>query len=429
MSEIILKPRGTIDYMKEDKILLDAVYDFLDEYAYRYGAKKIDVPMFEEGKLFIRGVGESTDIVNKEMFRLDVKGEHDYILRPEFTAPINRSVVENKMYASPDLPLKFTYHGPVFRFERPQAGRYRQFNQFGVEFFDKNIDLSTQLDALLLFYNAAKNLIKHDLILKINYLGNFETRENYKVALKEFYKDKIDDMCEDCKRRYETNTLRILDCKDEHDIEINKSAPALSDYIVGEEKEKFDAILRVLDELHIPYVIDSMLVRGLDYYTGLVFEVYDKTAMQLGAIGGGGQYDKLMKEIGNIDFEGIGFSYGVERLLLSLDEDRRQELLSKYNTYNDVFIVDVRKERSIDSIVIANKLRDEGLRVNTASYSKALNGSLKMADRERSKYALIFDDKNEGFVNLKNMQERTQVSIALGDVDKVTEEILKNIRG
>src|SRR5574344_1626238 len=224
MSEIIYKPRGTIDYVSTNKILLDSVCNFLDKYSFKYGAKKIDTPMFEDGKLFVRGVGESTDIVTKEMFRLDVKGEHDYILRPEFTASINRAIVENKLYASPDLPLKFCYHGPVFRFERPQSGRYRQFNQFGVEFIDAKIDLQTQLDAILLFYSAASGLLGHKLLLKINYLGDFKTREAYKTALKEYYADKIDTMCDDCKNRFVTNPLRILDCKVEQDIEINKGA-------------------------------------------------------------------------------------------------------------------------------------------------------------------------------------------------------------
>ena len=425
MAEIITKPRGTIDYLNENKVFLDYILNFLDEKAIAFGAKKIDVPLFENGKLFTRGVGESTDIVTKEMFHLENKGEHDYILRPEFTASINRAVIENKQYASPDLPLKYCYHGPVFRYERPQAGRYRQFNQFGIEFLDAKIDFQTQLDALLLFYNAASELLNHNLLLKINFLGDFSSRERYKKVLKDFYKDKISTMCEDCKRRYEINPLRILDCKIDHDIEINKDAPKLSDYISEEEKELYQNVLKVLDNLGINYIEDPKLVRGLDYYTGLVFALYDPFSMELGAIGGGGQYDNLMKELGNIDFEGIGFSYGVERLLLSLSDDVKKDILDKVNYRYDYFIIDLRSKKDIKPVLLSYRLREDGFKIDSSSYSKALNGSLKMADRQRSKYVLIFDDYNENKVIVKNMKERTQEILDCRDIVSLVNTLKK----
>ncbi len=429
MSEIIYKPRGTIDYLGTNKILLDSVCNFLDNYSFKYGAKKIDTPMFEDGKLFVRGVGESTDIVTKEMFRLDVKGEHDYILRPEFTASINRAIVENKLYASPDLPLKFCYHGPVFRFERPQSGRYRQFNQFGVEFIDAKIDLQTQLDAILLFYNAASDLLGHKLLLKINYLGDFKTREAYKTALKEYYADKIDTMCDDCKNRFVTNPLRILDCKVEQDIEINKGAPSLGSFIVGEEKEKFDNICSVLTALNIPFEIDNKLVRGLDYYTGVVFELYDPSAISLGAIGGGGQYDKLMKEISGIEDEGLGFSYGVERLLLSLTDERKNDLIKDALPQLDFFTIDLRQQKDIFPIVVGDLLRKNGYKVSSSSYSKALNGSLKMSNRENAKYSLIYDDYNPSKVIVKNMMERSQEIIEYTSEAELVKTIINLVKG
>ncbi len=419
MAEIIKKPRGTSDFIGDDKILFDIIEDKLFQISESFGANKVDVPVFEETKLFVRSVGESSDIVNKEMFRLDVKGEHDYVLRPEFTAGINRMMIENKLFASPDLPLKFSYLGPVFRFERPQAGRLRQFHQFGVEFLDTKIDFLTMMDAVLNIYHAGKSVLGHDLMLKINFLGSKQSRENYKIALKNYYQDKLDSMCEDCKRRYQVNILRILDCKVSSDIEINKNAPILTDYLIDEDKAMFDKIKQGLSKLGIEYVIDPKLVRGLDYYTGLVFELYDPTNLQLGAIGAGGQYGNLTSELGGPSFEGIGFSFGVERLLLALNQEQKEKLLSSKKPYLDYFVIDLRKEKDLLPLEIENILRINGKKVSSSSYSKALNGSLKMADRKNSKYVLIFDDYNPNKIIVKNMKDRTQDIIDFDTSDNI----------
>lgn len=416
MAEIIKKPRGTNDFIGEEEILFDIIKDKLFQISETFGANKVDVPVFEETKLFIRSVGESSDIVNKEMFRLDVKGEHDYVLRPEFTAGINRMMIENKLFASPDLPLKFSYLGPVFRFERPQAGRLRQFHQFGVEFLDAKIDFLTMMDAVLNIYHAGKAILGHDLMLKINFLGSKESRENYKTALKDYYQDKLECMCEDCKRRFQVNILRILDCKVESDIEINKNAPILTDYLIQEDQDMFNKIKQGLEKLGIKYVIDPKLVRGLDYYTGLVFELYDPSNLQLGAIGAGGQYGNLTSELGGPSFEGIGFSFGVERLLLALDQTQKDKLLDGKKPYLDYFVIDLRKEKDLLPLQVENTLRENGKKVSSSSYSKALNGSLKMADRKNSKYVLIFDDYNQNKVIVKNMKERTQDIIDYKDI-------------
>ena len=416
MAEIIKKPRGTNDFIGEEEILFDIIKDKLFQISETFGANKVDVPVFEETKLFIRSVGESSDIVNKEMFRLDVKGEHDYVLRPEFTAGINRMMIENKLFASPDLPLKFSYLGPVFRFERPQAGRLRQFHQFGVEFLDAKIDFLTMMDAVLNIYHAGKAILGHDLMLKINFLGSKESRENYKTALKDYYQDKLECMCEDCKRRFQVNILRILDCKVESDIEINKNAPILTDYLIQEDQDMFNKIKQGLEKLGIEYVIDPKLVRGLDYYTGLVFELYDPSNLQLGAIGAGGQYGNLTSELGGPYFEGIGFSFGVERLLLALDQAQKDKLLDGKKPYLDYFVIDLRKEKDLLPLQVENTLRENGKKVSSSSYSKALNGSLKMADRKNSKYVLIFDDYNQNKVIVKNMKERTQDIIDYKDI-------------
>ncbi len=425
MAERLLKPRGTLDWIGDSKRVYDALKASLAAECEKVGAEPIDVPSFEEKKLFVRGVGESSDIVSKEMFGLDVKGEHDYVLRPEFTAGVNRAAIENKLYSSPDLPLKFYYCGPVFRFERPQKGRLRQLSQFGVEFLDNRIDLSTALDCLLLFYRGAGKVLKRPLLLKLNYLGSFASRENYKKALKDFYAEKVGSMCEDCKRRYTQNVLRILDCKVPEDIEINKSAPLIQDYLVEEDKKAREKILAALDALKIPYEVDPKLVRGLDYYTGLVFELYDANHLDLGALGGGGQYGKLMSEIGGPDFEGIGFSYGMERLFLSLSDEEKQAYLKENKPSIDYFVIDLRKEKDLLPVLLADALRSLGKSVTEPSYSKAISGALKMADRKGAKKALIFDDYNPGKVLVKDLKERSQTAYDAKDVGSVLSDLEK----
>ena len=423
MKDRINKPRGTMDFLGDDKKLRDSIESLLFDVAEKFGCSKIDVPMFEDGKLFVRGVGEGSDIVSKEMFKLDVKGDHNYFLRPEFTASVNRATIENKLYASPDLPIKLAYCGPVFRFERPQAGRLRQFTQFGVEFFDGKIDTMTAMDSVLLLYRAAEQILGHELFLKVNYLGGNESRENYKNALLNYYSDKVENMCSDCHRRYEVNVLRMLDCKVPEDIEINKSAPVISEYLVEEDRKKFDTMLSALNALGIEYKRDERLVRGLDYYTGLVFEIYDPMNMKLGAIGAGGQYGKLMEELGGPEMEGIGFSFGIERLMLAVDQVKKNELV-KQSTL-DYFIVDQRAEKDSTAIVLADVLRSTGRSVSASSYAKKLNGSLKMANRANAKTTLLLTDNNPGKILVKDMETRIQEELPCDDVDAVVSKLME----
>ncbi|MFA6795978.1 MAG: histidine--tRNA ligase [Bacilli bacterium] len=422
-AERIKKPRGTSDFIGEDKALFDSIVEKLFLAADKFGCQKIDVPIFEEQQLFFRGVGESSDIVSKEMFKLDVKGEHNYIMRPEFTASVNRSVIENKLFASPDLPIKLSYCGPVFRYERPQAGRLRQFHQFGIEFFDSKIDTMTAMDSVLLLYRAAEEILGHELYLKVNYLGGSQARENYRKALREYYRTKVDSMCEDCHRRYQINVLRMLDCKVPEDIEINKGAPAISGYLIEEDKKNFETMLNALDALKIEYKRDDRLVRGLDYYTGLVFEIYDPLNRKLGAIGAGGQYGKLMEELGGPEMEGIGFSFGIERLMLALDSKQKEQLVNQQSL--DYFIVDLRAEKDALGIILADILRSAGRSVSASSYSKKINGSLKMADRLKAKTTLIFTDNNPGVVLIKNMETREQIEYPSSDVDKIVSKLME----
>ncbi len=401
----IKKPRGTIDYYGEDMKVFAGIREILLAEADKYGTEFVELPMFEENGLFHRTVGESSDIVTKETFDLAKRGDKDYTLRPEFTASVSRAVIENKIYTAPDMPIRLSYFGPVFRYERPQTGRLRQFNQFGVEFLDSKVDLSTTLDAFLLSLRSAEKLLGHKVKAKINFLGSFESREKYKVELKKFFEPKIEQMCEDCKRRLETNPLRILDCKVPEDQEIAKGSPRVTDFLNESDQKEFSDIKKALDALDIEYVVDSELVRGLDYYTGLVWELYDTLNDSLGAIGGGGKYASLMASIGGPDFEGIGFSLGVERLMIALTDERKAEI--KKEKPLDVFIIDFKREGKAN--YFADKLRQSGLNVSIASFNRALGGALKMADRKGAKKVLIVD--SDDTFKIKDMASRNQIEV------------------
>lgn len=406
----IKKPRGTIDYFGLDVKLLSTIRTLLLNESKKYGCEYVEIPMFEENKLFHRTVGESSDIVTKETFDLASKGDKDYTLRPEFTASISRMVIENKLYVSPDVPLRLTYFGPVFRYERPQTGRLRQFNQYGVEFLDEKIDLSSTLDAFLLSLRSAEKVLGHKVSAKINFLGSFASREKYKEELKKFFEPKVCNMCEDCQRRILTNPLRILDCKVPEDQEIAKGAPRITDFLNEEDKNEFENIKKALDSMNIEYSVDSELVRGLDYYTGLVWELYDTNNLNLGAVGGGGKYSSLMSQIGGPDFEGIGFSLGVERLLLALTEERKTSLSPVESL--DCMIIDFQHLGKAN--YYADKLREKNLKVSIVSFSRSMGGAIKMADRKHAKKVLIIEA--DGTFKLKDMEKKEQIEIKEEDI-------------
>lgn len=413
---IITKPRGTIDYYGRQEALLSKIRSISLNRAHLYGCSEIELPMFEENRLFHRAVGESSDIVTKETFDLAKKGDKDYTLRPEFTASVSRAVIENKLYVSPDRPLRLCYFGPVFRYERPQAGRLRQFNQYGVEFIDTKIDLDASLDAFLLSLRSAEAILGHKVKAKLNYLGSFASRENYKKALYAYFQPKINERCDDCKRRLETNPLRILDCKVEADQAIASKAPRIGDYLNEEDQAEKQSILNTLDSLGIEYEVDSELVRGLDYYTGLVWEIYDTGNTSVGAIGGGGKYSSLREQIGGPKREGIGFSLGVERVLLSLTEERRNELVSGNNV--SVFRIDLRRNGL--ALKIADQLRKDGFSVSIASFGKGMGGCFKRADRLGAKKVLILD--SDQTLKIKDRSTREQVEVKEEEVVSLLEK-------
>ena len=316
-------PRGCQDLLPEDSYAWQSIERTLREFCYLYNYDEIRTPIFEHTNVFKRE-NDSSDMVNKEMYTFNPENSKTSLtIRPEGTAGVVRSFVENKMYANPDLPVKLFYMGMMARHERPQKGRLRLFNQFGVECLG-NKSPYTDVETIVLAYSILKALGLQDLKVCINTLGDEESRKDYREALKAYFAPYLDDLCADCKRRYEQNPLRILDCKVDRDHPCMQNVPKISEYLNASSQEYFQTVLSLLDELEIPYEVDAGLVRGLDYYTHTVFEIISLNP-EMGAqstVLAGGRYDNLIPYYGGPqEMSGIGWALGMERLLIALEAE------------------------------------------------------------------------------------------------------------
>lgn len=404
--------RGTYDAFDGDALNIEKLSSTLSGIVALYGYQPIHTPIYEQTELFARSAGESSDIVTKEMFTFQDKGGRSITLRPEVTAGVIRAIVNGKLYATKDLPLKYYYYGPAFRYERPSAGRYRQFNQFGVECVGVTSYLS-DVECISMGYNALTMLGFDDLILKINTLGDEMSRARYQEALREYFSDKIGNMCSDCKRRYEQNVLRILDCKDPDDRAVIDAAPKMKAYLSEEAKEYFSRVLALLDEQQIPYVVDDTLVRGLDYYSHVVFEYHyvTKEGTSLGAIGAGGHYDHLVKEIGGPDLSSVGFAIGIERVNTLLKEIH-PETYEKVTS--DIFVIHLGEETLTHAYLLSQELRSNGFRTDLTFENKSIGAQFKIAARKGAKYALIVgeNEMKEYVYPVKNLATAEQENVA-----------------
>ena len=409
----IINVKGTHDVIGEEAALYSTVESMMRTLAIQYAFSEVRPPVLEHSELFVRGVGQSSDVVRKEMYTFLDKGDRSLTLRPEFTAGIMRMIIQNKLYATNDLPLKYFYLGPVFRYERPQLGRYRQFNQFGVELVGGE-SFYNDVEVIALAYDILQTLRLKNVVIKINTLGDEESRNNYRTALKEFFADKIDNMCEDCKNRYQLNPLRILDCKVPEDQELVKGAPRMSDYLSESSKARFAEVLKLLDELEIPYDVDDSLVRGLDYYGETVFEFHYTSANgnNYGAIGAGGHYSHLLKEIGGPDYPGVGFSFGVERIVSVLKDDNilNEE---KINQYIDFYVMPIGEENKNYAYQIARKLRSLDFTVEICLDKAKVPAMFKKAEHKKAKFAIIIGENEvkEGKIVIKNLASQEQIEI------------------
>ena len=425
--EEIKNVKGTHDIFGEETNAYEKVESLMKSIAEIYAYHGVRPPVLEYNSVFTRSVGESSDIVRKEMYSFLDKGGRELTLRPEFTAGIMRMVVQNKMYATNELPLKLYYLGPVFRYERPQLGRYRQFNQFGVESIGNDSALN-DVEVIVLAYTILCSLGLDGVTIRINTLGDEESRNNYRVALKEHFAKYIDKMCEDCKNRYELNPLRILDCKVPDDRQYIENAPKIKDYLSESSKTRFDEVLNALDTLQIPYEIDEELVRGLDYYSETVFEFHYKSAAgnDYGAVGAGGHYSKLMSELGGPELPGVGFSFGIERVVSVLKDDG---LLEDTKNELDAYVMPLDKDSSLYAEAVAVYLRNSGgYKVDVCFDHTKLGNMFKRAANKNAKFAIIIGEnevKDETVV-IKDLVKQEQVSVKMEELIEKFDELYES---
>ncbi|MDZ4267910.1 MAG: histidine--tRNA ligase [Mycobacterium sp.] len=413
-------PKGVPDYFPPDSAEFVAVRAALLGAARRAGYGDIELPIFEDTALFARGVGESTDVVSKEMYTFADRGDRSVTLRPEGTAGVMRAVIEHGLDRG-QLPVKLCYSGPFFRYERPQAGRYRQLQQVGVEAIGVD-DPALDAEVIAVADAGFRSLGLDGFRLEITSLGDDSCRPQYRELLQEFLFRL--DLDEDTRRRAEINPLRVLDDKRPQMRELTADAPVMLDHLSDAAKEHFETVLAHLDALAVPYVINPRMVRGLDYYTKTTFEfVHDGLGAQSG-IGGGGRYDGLMRQLGGRDLSGIGFGLGVDRTLLALRAEGRTVGDS---ARVDVFAVPLGADAKVRLAVMAAQLRSSGVRVDLAYGDRGLKGAMRAADRSGATIALVAGDRDleAGTVGVKSLTTGEQVDIA---VDDVVAEVLSRLR-
>ena len=377
----------------------------------RYNFSEIRTPIFEATELFQRGVGETTDIVEKEMYTFTDRGDRSITLRPEGTAGVVRSYVENKLYGEPDV-TKLYYIGPMFRYERPQAGRYRQLHQFGVEAFG-SVDPALDAEVIALGYSFYTELGLKDVRVDINSVGTPEVRAAFREKLLAFLQPMKDQLCKDCKDRMERNPLRVLDCKVDQDK--FTEAPSILDSLDEECSTHFNQVQQHLTAMDIPFTIDHRLVRGLDYYTHTAFEFKAAGIGAIDTIGGGGRFNGLVQSIGGPDQPGVGFGIGLERTLLILDH---QQVELPLQTGLDVYVVALGDAAVMKSTQIVYELRSNGIRAERDYQGRKMKAQMKSADRLQARYTAILgeDELERGEIALKDMAEGSQVVIPLSEL-------------
>lgn len=399
MSQMIQRPKGTADVMPGDVYIWHYMEDLLRHTAESFGYQETRFPTFEHTELFIRGVGDTTDVVQKEMYTFLDKGGRSISLRPEGTASVVRSYIENGG-AAMGTPYKVYYIAPNFRYEKPQAGRLRQHHQFGIECFGADSYLA-DAEAIMLAAEYIKKL-KINAILNINSIGCPNCRKDYHTALKEYFKAYEEKLCDTCKTRLEKNPLRILDCKSEICSEIAKSAPKSIDFLCPECTDHFDGLKRTLDSTDTAYIINTALVRGLDYYTKTVFEFVSQDIGAQGTVCGGGRYDGLVKALGGQQTSGVGFGSGLERLILAA---KASGFHFPEKPICDLYIIGADDAGTAAAFTLAMGLRTAGLRIQTDTCGRGVKAQMKHANRLGAAYTTVLGETElkSGICSLKNM--------------------------
>jgi histidyl-tRNA synthetase len=419
---MINKIKGTVDILPGEVEKWQALEDMTRRIAKLFHFQEIRTPLFEASELFHRGVGDATDIVKKETYDFVDRGDREVTLRPEGTASVVRSVIENKLYAQPSLPLKYYYIGPMFRYERPQKGRQRQFHQFGAEALG-SYSPSMDAEVIGLAVTYLKALQIGNVTVKLNSLGDKESKALYRDQLVAYLTPVKSQLCEDCQHRYLENPLRVLDCKVDHENPILQSAPKPIDRLNEASKAHFEQVKRYLDGMQIAYEVDSSLVRGLDYYTHTVFElVADNPNLGANAtIGGGGRYNDLFQSLDGPAFPAVGFAFGMERLILAMQDTKAEE------EGLHAFVISLGEEAKLHAAKVVRTLRHGGLVIDMDYLDRPLKGQFKQAEREKAMFLLIIGDEEirDEMINVKNARTGDQTRLPLKTLYPNLVELIK----
>ncbi|WP_454053465.1 histidine--tRNA ligase [Clostridium sp. Marseille-Q7071] len=412
-------PKGTKDLLPNEVYKWHYIENLMRNIASNYGCREIRTPMFENTELFKRGVGETTDIVQKEMYTFEDKGGRSITLKPEGTAPTVRAFVENSLY-SDTQPTKMFYFTPAFRYEKMQKGRLREHHQFGVEVFGAK-EASVDAEIISIIMDVYKHFGITGLELNINSLGCPECRKKYNEALKMFLEEKKEELCTTCNTRLEKNPLRILDCKVDKCKEVVSDAPIILDFICEECSEHFKRLKNYLTAMGIEYKVNPQVVRGLDYYSKTIFEVMDNGF----TLCGGGRYDYLISEVGGPEMPAVGFGMGIERLLLTLEEKGIE--IPKPN-YMDVYIGSMGDEGKLEAVRLIHKLRQQGLKCDCDHLERSVKAQMKYANKITANFTAILGEdeiKNRSF-RLKNMSDGAQFEVSLDKIEEIINIVNNN---
>lgn len=407
---MISKPKGTLDILPDDAFIRQQIEKRLRESAALFNFKEIRTPTFEKTELFRRGIGEETDIVSKEMYSFN---NNEFTLKPEMTAPVIRAYIENSLYNVSPI-VKLYYISNMYRHERPQAGRYREFSQFGAEVIGSS-DFTSDVELISLGVFSLMSFGLNDLKIKVNNIGNLEERTEYINELKEYLYKFENDLSNESKRRLLTNPLRILDSKDAKDIKIIEDAPTINNFLGIDNLKHFENVMNGLESLNIKYEVDFKLVRGLDYYTSTTFEIASDTLGAQNAVMGGGRYDKLVEQLGGKPTPAIGFACGLERLTLVLQSN---EYKFASEDIPILYLVTSGEDARKLALVVTNKLRERGVQCEMDLLNRSIKSQMKEANKIKSKYVAVIgeDEIKTGEVKIKRMLDGSESGIKLDDI-------------
>ena len=416
----IKAPRGTRDVLPGESYKWHYVEDMFRNICGQFGYREIRTPVFENTELFQRGVGETTDVVQKEMYTFEDRGGRSITLKPEVTAPVVRAYIEHKLYADVQ-PVKVYYVTPCFRYERPQSGRLRAFHQFGIEILGSPY-ASADADVISLAMLFFERLGLKGLELRINSVGCPKCRKEYGQRLREFLKDKLLLLCETCNNRFHTNPMRIIDCKEDKCKKAIEGIPLMLDYVCDECRDHFERLKEHLENMGLEYIVDPTIVRGLDYYTKTAFEIVSREIGSQGTVCGGGRYDGLVEECGGPATPGIGFGLGIERLLLTMEsqgiEIQKEEGL-------ELFVASIGDEAAKRAVSLVYSLRAAGVAAECDHMGRSLRAQMKYADRLGVKYTMVLgdDELEKGVAAIKDMSGNGQMQVEL-DAQKIKQKFL-----